>query len=212
MRESTFRADFRSTLAGARTRTLARALALVLAAFLAAFFHAAAAGEWQPLARDGVHDPKGPGIKLLQQPADALGKLAPDHAGNQVRWVQALEKGQIAPREKLNPAREIRKLDQDIILDLKGGMPAVRFPHRQHTEWLDCSNCHDGLFRMQTGGTKISMFQILQGEQCGVCHGAVAFPLTECMRCHSIPKEAGKAPQLPPGADPATHQPGRPGS
>lgn len=177
--------------------------ALVLAGWAAG---AAQAGEWLPLGRDGVHDPRSPAVKQLQQPRAALGSLAPDTAGNQVRWVQALERGQIQPRERLFARTEVRKLDQDIILNLKGGMPAVRFPHRQHTEWLDCSNCHDGIFRAQTGANGISMFLILQGEQCGVCHGAVAFPLTECMRCHSIAKEPGRAAALPaavvPGPDP----------
>ena len=119
----------------------------------------------------------------------------------------ALEKGEIQPREKLNPATPIRKLDQDIILDVNGGMPAVRFPHRQHTEWLDCSNCHEGLFRSRTGETRVSMFLILQGEQCGVCHGAVAFPLTECVRCHSISRQPGQAPEVPGGVNPLMHQP-----
>lgn len=168
---------------------------------------AALAGQWMPLAKDGVHDPRSPAVKLLQQPRDALSKLTPDTPGNQVRWVQALEKGEITPRENLYPKTEVRKLDRDIILDVNGGMPAVRFPHRQHTEWLDCKNCHDSIFKMQTGATKISMFQILQGEQCGVCHGAVAFPLTECMRCHSIPKQPGKKPEMPAVINPQMHQP-----
>jgi hypothetical protein len=33
------------------------------------------------------------------------------------------------------------------------------------------------------------MVQILLGEKCGVCHGKVAFPVSECRRCHSKPKE-----------------------
>lgn len=156
----------------------------------------ASAGQWAPLGKDGVHDPKAPGTKQLQQPRDALSKLAPDNTGNQVRWVESLDKGEIVPREKLRPETKVRVLDQDILLNLKGGMPIVRFPHRQHTLWLDCSNCHDQLFRQQVGATKISMLRILQGEQCGVCHGAVAFPLTECFRCHSIPriKPGGETP------------------
>ncbi len=167
----------------------------------------AMAGQWLPLGKDGVHDPRSPAVKQLQQPRDALSKLTPDTPGNQVRWVQALEKGEITPREKLYPQTEVRKLDRDIILDVNGGMPAVRFPHRQHTEWLDCKNCHDGIFKMRTGETKISMFLILQGEQCGVCHGAVAFPLTECMRCHSISKQPGRKPEMPAAINPQMHQP-----
>jgi c(7)-type cytochrome triheme protein len=94
-------------------------------------------------------------------------------------------------------------LDQDILLNLKGGTPIVRFPHLQHTLWLDCSNCHDKIFKQQTGATKISMQKILQGEQCGVCHGAVAFPLTECTRCHSVPRITSVINQPKPVSPPA---------
>lgn len=181
------------------------ALFLALVALLA--WLPAGAGEWLPLANDGVHDPRSRAVKILQQPREALSRLSPDHAGNQVRWVQALDKGEIKPRERLFAQTEVRKLDLDVILDVKGGMPAVRFPHRPHTEWLDCVNCHDKIFAQQRGGTKISMFKILQGEQCGICHGAVAFPLTECGRCHSIPRPGASKPEIPPGIDPRIHLP-----
>ena len=172
----------------------------------------AGANEWQRLAKDGVHDPRSPALKILQEPAEALSKLTPDvpEVGNQVLWVKALDKKEIQPREKIFPKTEVRKLDRDTILDVKGGMPAVRFPHRQHTEWLDCINCHDRLFSTTPGETKISMLKILEGEQCGVCHGAVSFPLTECLRCHSIPKPGQKVPTLPAGISPFTHQPAAP--
>jgi hypothetical protein len=40
---------------------------------------------------------------------------------------------------------------------------------------------------MKAGATKFTgMFPILSGEKCGRCHGAVAFPLTECRRCHVV--------------------------
>ena len=172
-------------------------LALALAAWLAATI--AMAGDWLPLAKDGVHDPNSPAIRQLQEPKEALSRLPPDTAGNQVRWVDALEKGLIEPRSAIRAATKVQVLDQDILMGIKGGMPIVRFPHRQHTLWLDCSNCHEQLFRSKTGGNRLSMFQILQGEQCGVCHGAVAFPLTECYRCHSVPRPGGRvqAPAAP---------------
>ena len=47
--------------------------------------------RWIPLAKDGLHDPASPGTRQLQEPRDALARLAPDGAGNQVRWVQALD-------------------------------------------------------------------------------------------------------------------------
>lgn len=179
-------------------------------AFLAACAVASvvvSAQGWDALNKDGIHDPRGPGTKELQEPADALSKLTRDSAGNMVRWVQSLEKGEINPRASIRPDTKIRVYDSDVLLNLKGGMPIVRFPHRQHTLWLDCSNCHDHLFKEETGATKLSMLAILNGEQCGVCHGAVAFPLTECFRCHSVPRPGNVVkPSLPiaipPGAVP----------
>lgn len=147
---------------------------------------------WTRLKDDGLHDPKSPAVRLKQEPAEALGAIAakaPDqNIGNQVRWVKALELGAINPRTNLWPDTKIRVLDQDIFLDIGGSQAVVRFPHRQHTLWLDCSNCHDAIFKSVAGTTEISMLRILEGDQCGICHGAVAFPLTECARCHSIPQ------------------------
>ena len=145
------------------------------------------AGNQMPLAKDGVHDPANPAIKLLQEPREALRSLPADVVGNNVRWVQALEQGLITLRNNILPDTAIQVLDQDVIMPRTGELPMVRFPHKQHTEWLDCSNCHEKLFKSKAGATTtMNMFQILQGEYCGVCHGAVAFPLTECKRCHSV--------------------------
>jgi len=30
----------------------------------------------------------------------------------------------------------------------------------------------------------------VQGQWCGRCHNKIAFPLTDCNRCHSSPKKA----------------------
>ena len=168
--------------------------------------------SWLPIAKDGLRDSSGPAVKVLQQPADALSPLTPDNAGNQVRWVRALKEGQINPRSSLRKPLKSESYDKDVLLNLNGGMPVVRFPHSVHNEWLDCTNCHDHLFKKQRGATKISMFLILQGEQCGVCHGAVAFPLTECGRCHSVKRadalaelerEAAAQPSATPPPEPA---------
>ena len=165
-------------------RRVAPGLALSLSLSLAV---AAPPSPWLPLEKDGLHDPRGPGITQLQQPAEALASLPRDTAGNLVRWVKALDDGAIEPRASLLPGTKVRLLDQDIIIAKFGSMPAVKFPHRQHTLWLDCDNCHNGLFIDKIGANKFSMTKILNGEQCGLCHGAVSFPLTECNRCHSVP-------------------------
>lgn len=166
-----------------------RALA-VIALLVAAAGSAAstqAQRRWAPLAKDGVHDPASPALRQLQEPAAALAALPADSAGNLVDWVAALERGTIRPRTNVRPETAVRVLESDVIVSRYRSMQAVRFPHRQHTLWLDCSNCHDALFKPVRGGNRFSMQAILDGEQCGVCHGAVAFPLTECNRCHSVP-------------------------
>jgi c(7)-type cytochrome triheme protein len=164
-------------------------VALAMAGGLAGVM-AAAPSLWIALEKDGVHDPRNPGLAQLQQPAEALAPLPRDTAGNQVRWVEALDSGAIQPRANLWTTAQVRMLDQDLIIAKYGSMPAVKFPHRQHTLWLDCENCHNALFKDKAGATKFSMTAILNGEQCGVCHGAVSFPLTECNRCHSVPNES----------------------
>ena len=151
---------------------------------------------WTRLEKDGLHDPQGPGISLLQQPGEALQYLPRDTAGNMVRWVQALERGAIAPRSNLWPETQVRLREDDLIVAKNGSMPAVSFPHRAHTLWLDCANCHEQLFKSKAGANRFSMTAILNGEQCGLCHGAVAFPLTECNRCHSVPNAS--LPRRPP--------------
>lgn len=171
--------------------SISRAEAAFARCAAAAALLAAACGawaQWQPLAKDGLHDPGSPAARELQEPGEALSRLPRDSAGNLVDWVRALEAGAIRPRANLYPGTEVRLLDSDILLNLRGGMPMVRFPHRSHTQWLDCSNCHEQLFKAKAGATRLSMLAMLQGEQCGVCHGAVAFPLTECSRCHNTPR------------------------
>ena len=167
------------------SRSRLRYIAFGALALAAAAGVAEIARTWIPLARDGMHDPKSPALKLLQQPREALSRLPPAYDGNQVDWVAALERGDINPRTNVFPESRVRVYETDVLLNLKGGTSIVKFPHRQHTLWLDCSNCHEHLFKSQAGANRLSMERILQGEQCGVCHGAVAFPLTQCQRCHN---------------------------
>jgi len=150
---------------------------------------AAPARDWLPLDKDGIHDPKSDAVDLLQPPAEALSQLPADPAGNLVNWVTAIETGAINPRTNLFETTEVQTLDQDILLEDTSEMPMVRFPHKAHTEWLDCGNCHEKIFLKKAGATPISMGAILEGEYCGRCHGAVSFPLTECNRCHSVPRK-----------------------
>lgn len=142
---------------------------------------------WRPLAEDGIHDPANPALDYLQDPADALSRLPRDTAGNKVDWIRALADGYIRPRSTLTATGPVDTLETSILMNRTGSIPRVRFPHEAHTELLACANCHEHLFASKAGATPITMAKILEGEYCGVCHGAVAFPLTECNRCHSVP-------------------------
>jgi len=148
--------------------------------------------RWKSLAEDRIHDPASPAIGVLQEPGEALSVLPPDLAGNQVSWVRALREGYIAPRARVLEDTAVNLLNSEVIMMDTGEMPLVVFPHLTHTEWLDCSNCHEGIFKSQAGATPVNMFAILQGRYCGRCHGAVSFPLTECRRCHSLSRSALK--------------------
>ena len=140
-------------------------------------------------------------MRLLQQPAEALAALPPSTAGDKVAWVEAIQRRLITPRSNVRPETKFNLRDTDIYLDLYGSELPIRFPHLDHTLWLDCSNCHDKLFKKEPGSNRYSMLAILDGEQCGVCHGAVAFPLTECARCHNTPRDQVRRParEAPPG-------------
>jgi c(7)-type cytochrome triheme protein len=180
-----------------RLRGAARWLLLAVLACLCAVA-VAATQKWLTIAKDQLHDPASPAVGVLQEPAEALGALgaqAPDAVGNQVRWVQALDRGLIQPRTNILPETKVNLRTTEVLLVNTAHLGMVKFPHRQHTAWLDCSNCHGAapanLFEQKAGATRIGMLRVLSGEKCGLCHGAVAFPLTECNRCHSV--ERGSA-------------------
>jgi c(7)-type cytochrome triheme protein len=149
-----------------------------------------AAERNSPPPEDGIHDPDNPGTHLLQTPREAFEALPDSNSGNYVQWNSAMDEGLIEPRNSLTPVSTPPiVLDLNIVREVKGSMPDVVYPHKQHTQWLDCSNCHPAIFIPQKGANQISMASILLGEKCGVCHGKVAFPVSECRRCHSRPKE-----------------------
>jgi c(7)-type cytochrome triheme protein len=148
-----------------------------------------------PPSKDGIHDPANDGTAILQHPRDAFASMPKANSGNRVDWVAALNEGELRPRFSLeDESKAPVVLDLNIIREVKGSMPDVVYPHKQHTEWLDCSNCHPSIFLPKKGANNISMASILLGEKCGVCHGKVAFPVSECRKCHSKnkPKGAGK--------------------
>lgn len=157
-----------------------------------------------PPAEDLIHDPSNDGTLALQAPLTAFNSLPRSNAGNRVDWVKALSEAKIAPRaDRVDAKVAPAVMDLNVVREVKGSMPDVVYPHKQHTEWLDCSNCHPAIFKPQKGANQISMAAILLGESCGVCHGKVAFPVSECRLCHSKSKAVGTAAAVPPPTQPA---------
>lgn len=152
----------------------------------------------RPAAESGIHDPTNDMTLQLQPPAAAFAGMPKSMAGNHVNWVKAIDDKVIAPRwDRENPAAPPVVMDLNIVREVKGSMPDVVYPHKQHTEWLDCSNCHPAIFVPQKGANQISMASILLGQKCGVCHGKVAFPVSECRLCHSRKKATTTAESKP---------------
>lgn len=185
-----------TALAAAQAQAKAQADALVAAQALANKTNTFNR-TMRPLARynlppmeDGIHDPGIEATKVLNAPLDAYTDLPRNKAGNRVDWVAAIAAKKITPRwDRVNANAEGMVMDMDIVRIPKGSMHNVVFPHKQHTEWLTCSNCHPEIFVPQKGANQISMSLILSGQKCGVCHGKVAFPPSECSKCHSQKKE-----------------------
>jgi len=66
-------------------------------------------------------------------------------------------------------------------------IPPAVFPHSMHRISYKCAACHNGLFEMKAGSTKVTMDAIQDGKSCGTCHnGKLAFASTfaTCARCH----------------------------
>lgn len=147
--------------------------------------------EWNPAPfEDGIHDPDGEGAYVLQAPREAFAELNKSNSGNRIDWVKSLNNGKISPRyDRIDPTKKPFVMDLNIVREVKGSMPDVVYPHKQHTQWLDCSNCHPDIFIPKKGANQISMASILMGEKCGVCHGKVAFPVSDCRKCHSQNKK-----------------------
>ena len=152
-----------------------------------------------PPAQDGIHDPANDNTHVLQPPLIAYEGLPTTEFGNYVDWVKALNDGLLNPRyDRFDPTVEPLVMDLDIVREVKASVPDVVFPHKPHTQWLHCSNCHPKIFIPQRNANVINMSAILLGQKCGVCHGKVSFPITtkSCTKCHSKPKPADwKPPQ-----------------
>ncbi len=137
----------------------------------------------QPAVEWHSPEPQKP-IEKAQKWEEAV-KLLPVTQGTP-DWAKALSEGVIVPKPGIDPKAEDQPalpLDVELI-PATGEMFKVIFAHKAHTEWLQCPNCHNGIFQMAKGADPMTMDKINSGQYCGVCHGKVAFAPTACARCH----------------------------
>ena len=106
--------------------------------------------------------------------------------GNRINWVTAIRRGQVEPARYYQEEYEEMPFDKELQLQAEmQRIPPAVFPHKAHTDWMDCNLCHPAIFNIKAKTTEhFRMNNILKGEFCGACHLSVAFPLDDCLRCH----------------------------
>ncbi|MCP3676665.1 MAG: hypothetical protein GY721_03470 [Deltaproteobacteria bacterium] len=109
-----------------------------------------------------------------------------------IDWVKLVKEKMIAPKPSLDPSfEEMPPLNMDVLIEAKGDfVDDVVYPHWIHTYWLKCDVCHPKIFIPAKGQNNMTMIGIAEGKWCGRCHGKIAFPLTDCSRCHVKPKKS----------------------
>jgi len=118
-------------------------------------------------------------------------KLPKESPEDLIDWQAAESQGLIRPVDFLpgiSIARAPLKVQKDFRITSRGWMPNITFSHKKHALWNGCELCHPDIFpSVKIGTVKYSMFQIYDGQYCGICHGRVAFPLNDCQKCHTNP-------------------------
>lgn len=74
----------------------------------------------------------------------------------------------------------------DVIIKYKKG--EVVFSHESHVNGmgLDCTKCHDSLYKSKAQHKTVTMKEMQKGKSCGACHnGKTAFTVkANCKNCH----------------------------
>lgn len=112
--------------------------------------------------------------------------------GNKIDWNKAEEEKKISAKDFIAgisfPEKDLVKNTRDEPRNpTLPGLPGIVFSHSKHVAWTGCGMCHPEPYALESGKTKITMQEITDGKFCGVCHGKVAFPLSDCSNCHTKP-------------------------
>jgi c(7)-type cytochrome triheme protein len=123
--------------------------------------------------------------------AKATAELPRGRFGNGVDWAQAEAQGKLKLTDTLPQVSVQRKplqIPADYNIEAKiTTLPEIVFSHQKHAVWNGCELCHPDVFAVKRGSTRYTMADIFARRYCGLCHGTVAFPSTDCQRCHTRP-------------------------
>lgn len=111
--------------------------------------------------------------------------------GNAIDWEKAEDDGIIKLIDFLPGIsfhRDPLTAQEDFSIEVTTWASDVIFSHKKHAVWNGCEVCHPQIFPSSRKGTvQYSMFQIMRGEYCGICHLNVAFSVWICYKCHKNP-------------------------
>ncbi|MBI2311390.1 MAG: hypothetical protein HYU77_02675 [Betaproteobacteria bacterium] len=124
--------------------------------------------------QDKFYDDASPAYSTLQKANESLGGFPLDSRGY-IDWMAALNQNRISPRADLSGSAGMTVLDLDIVMKNTKEMPYVVFPHRSHTLWLDCGNCHPAIFEPRAGAHSITMNDIFRGKYCGTGYSSLNY-------------------------------------
>ena len=123
-----------------------------------------------------------PPIEEILDWEEALELLPKDEKGNP-DWVKAQKTGIIKPRALDPRDRNNEWFRMDFFLPSDKPKFEAYFPHSAHVAMMGCDSCHPAVFRFRDN--EITMKTMRKGENCGTCHGSVAFSTKDCKRCHT---------------------------
>jgi c(7)-type cytochrome triheme protein len=135
---------------------------------------------------------KGENIQRDYEFASFTARFPKERFGNGIDWEKTEELGLIKPIDYIagiSVKRPPLTVQKDFAITAKvETMPEIIFSHKKHTVWNGCELCHPEIFpSIRKGATKYTMTDIFEGKYCGACHVTVAFPTTDCQRCHTKP-------------------------
>lgn len=126
---------------------------------------------------------------LTENFKELANRLPKAEYGDGIDWGRALNEGYIKPEKSLYndqlPDMPTEHIKKPLQWDTAAPKVSVVFSHPAHLGWLECSNCHPGVFNIRKLGTvAFDKKKNLEGMFCGTCHLRVAFPINNCSRCH----------------------------